>query len=75
MPLKPACLWQGETVVDEVTSGCWGHRIGKSIALAMLRAKIASNTELEIEIYGQRYKATVQPDGPLYDPKNERLRA
>ena len=32
-------------------------------------------TVLEIEMYGQRYKAVVQPDEPLWDHTNERLRA
>ena len=71
-----ASLWHAGKVVGEVTSGGWGHRVGKSIALAMLRADLANaGTTLEVEIYGQRYPATVQADGPIYDPKNERLRA
>ena len=70
-----ATVWQGDTVVGEVTSGGWGHRIGASIALCMLRPDLAvAGTKLEVEIYGQRYTAEVQPDGPLYDSKNERLR-
>jgi dimethylglycine dehydrogenase len=41
-----------------------------------VRADLAiPGTELEIEMYGQRYKAVVQPDQPLWDPQNERLRA
>ena len=32
-------------------------------------------TRIEVEIFGQRCAATVQPDGPLWDPENERLRA
>jgi dimethylglycine dehydrogenase len=42
----------------------------------MLRADLAvPGTKLEVEIYGERCRATVQPDAPLWDPKNERLRA
>jgi len=42
----------------------------------MLRADLAvAGTLIEVEIYGQRYPAKVQPDGPVYDPENERLRA
>ena len=70
-----ATIWRGKTVVGEVTSGGWGHRINKSIALAMLRTDTPPNAPLEVEIYGQRYPATEQPNGPLYDPKNERLRS
>jgi len=69
-------LWHGGKVVGETTSGNWGYRTGKSIALGMLRADLAvPGTEIEVEIYGDRFKATVEPDGPLFDPNNERLRA
>ena len=69
-------LWYDGKVVGETTSGNWGYRVGKSIALGMLRADLAvPGTEIEVEIYGDRFKATVQPDGPLFDPNNERLRA
>jgi dimethylglycine dehydrogenase len=69
-------LWHGGKVVGETTSGNWGYRIGKSVALGMLRADLAEpGTEVEVEIYGDRFKAVVQADEPLFDPKNERLRA
>ncbi len=69
-------LWNGAEVVGETTSGGWGYRIGKSIALGMVKADLAEpGTELEVEMYGQRYKATVQKDEPLWDPGNERIRA
>ncbi|MDP3524099.1 MAG: aminomethyltransferase family protein, partial [Hoeflea sp.] len=69
-------LWHGGRVVGETTSGGWGHRIGKSIALGMLRTDLTEpGTELEVEIFGERFAATVQEDAPLWDPKNERLRA
>lgn len=69
-------LWHCGQVVGETTSGNWGYRVGKSIALGMLRADLAvAGTEIEVEIYGDRFKAVVQPDGPLFDPNNERLRA
>ena len=69
-------VWKGEEVVGETTSGNWGYRVGKSIALGTVRADCTEpGTELEIEIYGQRCRAVVQPDQPLWDPQNERLRA
>ena len=69
-------LWHGGEVVGETTSGGWGYRVGASIALAMLRADLAQpGTEVEVEIYGERRRAVVQPDAPLWDPENERLRA
>ncbi len=69
-------LWHGGDIVGETTSGGWGYRVNASIALAMVRADLsAPGTELEVEIYGERRRAVVQPDAPLWDPKNARLRA
>ena len=69
-------LWHGEEKVGETTSGGWGHRIGKSIALGMARADLAvEGTELDVEIFGERRRAAVQADRPLYDPDNARMRA
>lgn len=69
-------LWHGGEVVGETTSGGWGYRVNKSIALGMLRADLAvPGTEVEVEIYGERCKALVEEDQPLWDPANERLRA
>ena len=69
-------IWHDGKVVGETTSGGWGHRIDKSIALGMLRADLTEpGTALEVEIFGERFAATVQADQPLWDPANERLRA
>ncbi len=68
-------IWHGDEVVGETTSGGWGYRVGCSIALAVVRSDMAEEgSQLEVEIYGQRVGATVQPDRPLWDPDNERLR-
>ncbi|OAO08246.1 GcvT family protein [Roseovarius indicus] len=69
-------VWHNGEIVGETTSGAWGYRVGASVALAMIKPELANaGTELEVEIYGVRRKAEVQPDGPLWDPENERLRA
>ncbi|MEQ1942873.1 FAD-dependent oxidoreductase [Mesorhizobium sp. VNQ89] len=69
-------LWHDGKIVGETTSGGFGHRVDKSIALGMLRADLAEpGTGIEVEIFGERFSATVQKDEPLWDPKNERLRA
>ncbi|MEO0939359.1 MAG: FAD-dependent oxidoreductase [Pseudomonadota bacterium] len=69
-------LWHDGQIVGETTSGAWGYRVGASVALGMLRPDLATpGTELEVNIFGQMYKATVQADGPLWDPANARLRA
>jgi dimethylglycine dehydrogenase len=69
-------LWHDGKIVGETTSGGFGHRVDKSIALGMLRADLTDpGTKIEVEIFGERYPATVQKDEPLWDPRNERLRA
>lgn len=71
-----SCIWQGDQIVGETTSGAWGYRVGKSVALGMIKADLANpGTELEVEIYGEKCRAVVQEDQPLWDPANERLRA
>jgi dimethylglycine dehydrogenase len=68
-------LWHGGEIVGETTSGAWGYRVGASVALGMVRADMAApGTELEVEIFGARHRAVVQPDGPLWDPDNARLK-
>ncbi|MFD2739711.1 FAD-dependent oxidoreductase [Sulfitobacter aestuarii] len=69
-------IWYDGQVVGETTSGDWGYRVGQSIALGMIRADLAApGTEVEIDIFGRKCPAVVQPDQPLWDPENERLRA
>ncbi|MFI0846617.1 FAD-dependent oxidoreductase [Mesorhizobium sp. IMUNJ 23232] len=69
-------LWHDGSIVGETTSGGWGYRVDKSIALGMLRADLTvPGTKVEVEIFGDRFVATVQPDKPLWDPENLRLRA
>lgn len=69
-------IWHGEEVVGETTSGNWGYRVNKSIALGVVRSDLTvPGTVLEIEIFGARCKAVVQEDLPLWDAHNERIRA
>ncbi|MBT8457028.1 MAG: FAD-dependent oxidoreductase [Rhodobacteraceae bacterium] len=70
-----ALLWNNGELVGETTSGAWGYRVGKSLAIGMLRSELATpGTEIEIDIFGDMRKATVR-DMPFWDPNNERLRA
>ena len=63
------------TIVGRATSGYYGHVLGKSLAIAYVRAGIAPvGTQLEIEVLGERKRATVLVDSP-YDPQNLELRA
>ena len=74
-PYMSTVIHNGE-VIGETTSGAWGYRVNKSIALGMIRADLAEpGTKVEVEIYGKRVPAVVQPDQPLWDPDNARIRA
>ncbi len=69
-------VWMGDEIVGETTSGDWGHRINKSVALGVVKTAAAKpGTELEVEIFGKKCRAVVQEDAPLWDPENERIRA
>jgi dimethylglycine dehydrogenase len=69
-------IWYGDEIVGETTSGGFGYRIGKSIALGVIRPDLLTpGTQVQVEIFGERFDATVEADQPLWDPQNERLRA
>jgi len=71
---NPIMLPDGE-VIGRATSGGYGFRLGKSLALAMVRPDLAAvGTELMIDILDQRLRVTVLQESP-YDPDNQRLRA
>jgi dimethylglycine dehydrogenase len=68
-------IYHGENIVGRVTSGGYGWRVGKSLALAMVRPDLAvPGAELEIVILGVRHKATIITDSP-FDPDNLALRS
>ncbi|MGH1444980.1 MAG: GcvT family protein [Cognatishimia sp.] len=69
-------IWKDGEIVGETTSGNFGYRVNKSIALAIVRADLAiEGIKLDVEIFGQKFPAIVQKDGPLWDPNNSRIRA
>ncbi len=73
----PYCaqVFDGDTNVGLTTSGVWSHTLNKSVALAYVKAdKAAPGTKLQVNVLGQMRTATVHAE-PLYDPKNQRLRA
>jgi len=60
--------------VGYVTSGAFGHCIGKSLAAGYVPTGLAREGEtFEIDIFGESRVATVRLE-PLYDPKGLRLR-
>jgi dimethylglycine dehydrogenase len=67
-------VWHDGAVVGWITSGGYGHCVGKSIALGYVPAAVAGAASgFEIEILGERRAATVAPE-PLFDPAGERMR-
>ncbi|HLY58226.1 MAG TPA: FAD-dependent oxidoreductase [Stellaceae bacterium] len=61
-------------LVGRTTSGGYGWRLGKSLALGMVFPELGElGTELDVTILGERHKATVIEESP-FDPKNDRLR-
>jgi dimethylglycine dehydrogenase len=68
-------IYQGDEIVGRATSGGYGWRVGKSLALAMVRPDLAvPGGKFEIAILGVRYKATIIEDSP-FDPENHALRS
>ena len=61
-------------LIGRATSGGFGHRINKSIALAMVDPNYSKvGDKLEINILGKIYKCEVIQESP-YDPENKNLR-
>ncbi len=67
-------------IVGSIKSGAWGHRLAKSIGMGYVACDagvtkewLASGT-WEVEVACKRYAAKVQLE-PLYDPRNERIKA
>ncbi|MGR3837836.1 MAG: GcvT family protein [Cognatishimia sp.] len=72
-PFYAHTLMQGDTPVGIVTSGAYGHRTGKVLALAYLRDPTARE-DLTVSILGQRRGAMILTRAP-YDPDNTRLKS
>ena len=66
-------LVNGE-MVGRCTSGGYGWRVGKSLALGMIRPEFSElGQEVDIVILGKPHRATIIPESP-YDPENARLK-
>jgi 4-methylaminobutanoate oxidase (formaldehyde-forming) len=64
-----------DEVVSWVTSGGYGYSVRKNIAYAYLPIDLApAGSAFDIEILGERIPARVEVE-PLWDPKNERVKA
>jgi dimethylglycine dehydrogenase len=61
-------------LVGRTTSGGYGWRVQKSLALGMVRPDLAEiGAAFDITILGERRRATIIGESP-YDLRNERLR-
>ncbi len=72
-------LYRNGVLVGSTTSGAWGHRVGRSLALAYVKCPEGVTKEWlsggtwEVEAAWKRHRADVQLQ-PFYDPKGERTK-
>ena len=68
-------IYENGSVIGRATGGDYGFRLGKSIALGMVKPELGSvGQKLKVEILGEKYDATILDESP-YDPENKLLRA
>jgi heterotetrameric sarcosine oxidase gamma subunit len=73
-------VYRDGVLVGSTTSGAWGHRVGKSLALAYVKCESGVRKEWvdggtwEVEIAWKRYDAVVQLQS-FYDPKGEKIKS
>ena len=66
---------RGEEAVGYVTSGGYGHRIDRSIALGYVPTELARDGEtFTLDIFGTERRATISLSAP-YDRQGSRLRS
>jgi dimethylglycine dehydrogenase len=62
-------------IIGRATAGYYGHTLRKSLGLGYVKPDFAAvGREIQIEILGERKRATVLIDSP-YDPENKDLRS
>ena len=67
-------VWHGDRRVGFVTSGGYGHTVGKSLALALVEREAAGEgTALSVHIVGVERPARVIAASP-YDPAGSAMR-
>ena len=74
-PAHPgASLMHDEQVVGTITSGGYGHRVGKNLAYAFVDPSFADDgNEMLLDLCGALIPASVIPQSP-YDPEFKRMR-
>ena len=68
-------ILHGEKVLGYATSANYGYSVGRGIVYGYLPVGYAKEgTEVDVEYFGERYKATVVQD-PQYDPEGVKLKS
>jgi dimethylglycine dehydrogenase len=68
-------IYHDGALIGRTTSGGYGWRLGKSLALGLVRPDLGElGTELTINILGKTHRATVIEESP-FDPGNVRLKS
>jgi heterotetrameric sarcosine oxidase gamma subunit len=73
-------VWRDGRIVGRVTSGAYGHHLGRAVAIAVLEDPSTLDADgiaaggFTVDAAGERVPATVSLR-PFYDPENERLHA
>mgnify|MGYP006226891441 FL=1 len=68
-------IFKDGKLVGRVTSGGFGFRINRSLALGIVKSEFAEIDEsLKVEILGKKHKARVISESP-YDPENKVLKS
>jgi len=72
-------IWRGDAIVGHITSGMFGHGLGKSLGMGYVEddggvdADFVNSGVYEIEVACERFPASASLK-PFYDPKNERIK-
>lgn len=72
-------IFSAGNLVGITTSGAWGHRLNRSLGIAMMEhdqgvtAQWLRETKFEIEIASERYPVSLQL-APYYDPRSVRMK-
>jgi 4-methylaminobutanoate oxidase (formaldehyde-forming) len=73
-------IYRNGIQVGLTTSAAWGHRVNKSLAIAVLNNEIGVSAswlkegDFEVEVAMQRYPAQIQ-FAPFYDPSSAKMKA
>ena len=67
-------VFAGERVLGRVTSGGFGHTVGRNLFCAYIAADEPASADITIEVMGERHPA-MRHTRPLYDPERKTILA